>query len=334
MLELLKTLVNIPSVSGAEEKIAHLLSDLLTEKGFSVNRQKVDKNRFNVLATLEPAPVILFCTHMDTVPPFIPFQRDGQRLYGRGVCDAKGALVCMIEAGLQLVEEGLTSFGFLFVVGEETDSDGARQAAALGLETKYIILGEPTQNRLAAGQKGTLVFQIEATGELGHSAYPERGRSAIHHLIHFLNRLQNADWSRDDYFGQTTVNIGKIEGGYSANVISDFARAEGIFRISRDCSSTETHLRSLADEGIKITVRSKTEPQHLGRLKDFQTTIVAFGSDAGHLQPLGQVYLLGPGSIEFAHQEHEQITIADLETAVKLYRKMVMELINRSDSRK
>ncbi len=328
MPALLQKLVNIPSVTGDEGEIGVVLADMLSGYGFSVSRQAVDEKRFNVLALGQDQPQVLLCTHMDTVPPFIPFKRNGQTLLGRGVCDAKGALACMIRAGLNLLQHGIKAFGLLFVVGEETDSDGARTAAQSGLKVPSIVLGEPTQNRLAIGQKGTLVFRVRATGELGHSAYPDRARSAVHHMIDFLYRLQNTDWGQDDYFGSTTVNVGKLEGGYSANVISDFALAQGIFRVAQSCNRIESHLQSLADDRIKIDMLSKTEPQHLGRLPGYESDIVAFGSDAGHLSPMGRVFLIGPGSIEYAHQEHEQINLSELNRAIALYEKMVKDLIH------
>ena len=328
MHQLLEKLVNIPSVTDDELHVADFLSDYMQQSGYQIYKQQVSQNRYNIIGTTGQTPVVLFCTHLDTVAPFIPFKNENGLLTGRGTCDAKGILVTMLEAAKRLQQEGEHRFGFAFVVGEEKKSDGAKKAAELNLGSRAVIIGEPTQSKLAVGQKGVLLFRVRAKGIAGHSAYPQKGDSAIHRLISLLNHWVKLDWGQDSFFGKNTLNIGKLYGGSGANVIADHADAEGIFRVATSLSTLKDILNSVTDEHIEINISSETNPQHLGKLDGFEPTIVSFGSDAAYMKPLGTIYELGPGSIEFAHSDHEQITINEMEQAVPLYIKMVKQILS------
>jgi len=327
MLSLFENLLKIPSPSGQETEMAEYVFGLLQQMGFEVRKQFVDDKRFNVIATTQKTPAVLFCTHMDTVEPQLPVQIDGDIVRARGACDAKGALFSMLLAADQLLKENVEDFGLLFVVGEETNSDGAKKASELSLDSQCVILGEPTENKLAIGQKGTIVFRIEASGTAGHSAYPEAGDSAINRLVDVLNHLSHIEWGSDDILGETTLNIGLLEGGSGANVIADRAYAEGIFRVANDLDVVLKKLLSFETEKLKITIASQSEPQLLSRLHGFETTVVAFGSDAAYLRPLGQVFLIGPGSVRYAHSDREQITMTEINEASKIYERMVKTLL-------
>src|SRR5262245_53892843 len=195
--ELTKRLMSIPSVTGNEREIGEFLSVHLSSLGYRVERQHVTGDRFNVFAFAGEGRV-MFCTHLDTVPPAtIPIREDDDFLYGRGACDTKGIIAAMLQAGDRLRQRGITNFGYMFLVGEETDSIGARTANTWNWTSEYVIVGEPTQNLLARAQKGTLMVTLTATGRAAHSGYPELGSSAIHHLWAVLQDCQNADWSED-----------------------------------------------------------------------------------------------------------------------------------------
>jgi len=237
----------------------------------------------------------------------------------------------MIGAAEDLLEQGITSFGLLFVVGEEKDSDGARAAARLPIESEYVILGEPTENRLAAGQKGTIVFRLRAAGKEGHSAYPELGSSAIHQLIELLSTWQKMDWSRDEEMGANTLNIGKISGGTGANVIAGKAEAEGIMRLATPSGPVLERMKNDLPNSVDLDVVSFSEPMRLFVLDGFDRTVVSFGSDAPYLRTLGEVLMLGPGSIRYAHSAEEQVTVGELEQAKRLYIRLVKELLSRSN---
>jgi len=327
MIELLEKLIQIPSITGDEYQIGQFLIELLKNKGYKVNIQLVDQNRFNIIALTDNDPFIIFNSHIDTVPPYIPYRKEGDIIYGRGACDAKGQIVAIIDAADRLLKENITSFGLLFVVGEEVDSDGAKNAVQLDLNSHYIIICEPTENKLVAGQKGTIVFRIKTKGTGGHSCLPEKGNSAIHQLISFLHGWQEINWGTDAVLGKSTVNIGKISGGSGINILAEQAEAEGIFRVSTSVKQIKQKIYFLNNKRIGIEILSESEPQRLLELDGFEKTIVGFGTDASYLKPLGEILVLGPGSIKVAHCNNENINIEDLYNGSSLLVKMVKQLI-------
>ncbi|MDZ7723940.1 MAG: M20/M25/M40 family metallo-hydrolase [candidate division KSB1 bacterium] len=329
MIHFLEQLVNMASPSGQERQVGEFLADRLQEFGFTVTRQPVDSDRFNILATTKHDPSILFCTHMDTVSPVIPFKRDGATLWGRGCCDAKGQITVMLTAARRLKQAGINNIGLLFVVDEENISAGAKAAATLPVSPDYIIVGEPTDNKLATGQKGVLVCRITAAGTGGHSSMPDQGRSAIHDLVRFLHPWLTRQWGRDPVLGQTFVNIGKINGGTGANILAPQATAMAIFRVTTSIQDIKNQLIDHVPDSIEIEILSASEPQTLIALPGFDTTVVGFGTDAGYLRPLGKILLFGPGSITTAHRQDEHITVEDLETGVTLLEKIVKQLLKR-----
>ena len=328
MVRLLKQLVDIKSTRGGEREIADFVAGYLTRLGFRVDKQPVDEQRFNVLARLEEDPEVLLCTHLDTVAPYIPFRRQGDLIYGRGACDAKGQMAAMLMAAGDLLKQNCRRFGLLFDVGEESTSDGAKMAAKLTPPTKYVIIGEPTQNKCAVGQKGTVVFRADASGKSGHSAYPHLGDSAIHKLIGCVHLWLSLDWGRDKVLGESSLNIGKISGGSAPNVIAASASVEGIFRVSQSTEKIKKQLFLHTGDVIEIKILSQTEPQKLKAVEGFETTVVSFGSDAGYLRPLGEIILFGAGSVQFAHAENEQIRLSDLVHGRKSYVTMVKRLLS------
>lgn len=326
VLELLERMVNIPSPTGQESAVVLEVEQQLTNYGLTISRQAVDDVRFNLVAfNQETEPAILLCTHLDTVLPFRPFSRDGDTCYGRGTCDAKGAAAAMCAAAGELLAFGERRFGLLFVVGEEKSSDGAKKAASLDIGSRYVVLGEPTGNKLASAQKGTIVFRLHSFGQAGHSAYP--GDSAVHKLVALLDDWLQKDWGMDRELGPTTLNIGRIQGGTGSNVIAAEAQAEGIFRISTSVTEVETQLQSTLPPGIRIEILSAAEPLELFTLPDHETITVSFGSDAAYLNPLGRVIMCGPGSIQDAHSEEEKVGVEELHSATDLYVTLVRRLL-------
>ena len=328
MLAFFENLLNIPSPTGSEEEAGEYVFAFLQQMGLKVEKQLVDGRRFNVIATTHEEPRVLLCTHLDTVLPDLPVAIKGDVIYGRGACDAKGALFSMVMAGERLLQKGIREFGFLFVVGEEKNSDGAKKAVNLSLGSEYVVIGEPTDNKLALGQKGSIVFQAVAHGRAGHSAYPQSGDSAIERLVRALYQWQNMDWGRHELLGSTTLNIGKISGGSGANVIAERAEAEGIFRVATSVQEVLEKLLTFCSEKFEIDVSSRSEPQILTPLEGLDTTVVSFGSDAPYLKPLGQVLMLGPGSVKYAHSDNEQIALEELYRASDLYVEIVEKLVS------
>ncbi|MEI6804941.1 MAG: M20/M25/M40 family metallo-hydrolase [Myxococcaceae bacterium] len=316
-------LCEIPSTTGEEQALTNYVSDYLKQQGYEIKLQEVS-NRHNLLA-VRPGitPQILLTTHLDTVPPHIPPVLESGILKGRGVCDAKGIMAAMICAAKDLPEVGL-----LFLVGEETNSDGAK-AAALGFAPKvsYFINGEPTDLKVASAMKGALAFELETSGTTGHSAYPETGHSAIHQLSHDIHILLTHDWPKNTQFGETTLNIGKLEGGRAANVIADHAKALCVMRTTIEHLELEKQIAALLSPSTKLKVLTASSPLLFEAISGFETCVVRFGSDVPHLKSIGTPVLLGPGSILHAHTAQEQISVAELEQSVVIYEKLCRQLI-------
>jgi acetylornithine deacetylase len=331
LFELTRQLIDIESITPNECEIGnflwHLLSSLANRFEGQAERMPVEEGRDNIFVRFGD-PVVVLSTHTDTVPPFFPSREDNDHIWGRGACDTKGIIAAMITAAEQLLETGTRNFGLLFVVGEERNSAGAHMAAQTPRGSKYIINGEPTDNKLALGSKGALRYEIMAQGRMAHSAYPELGESAIEKLLDALERIRRLPLPTDPILGKSTLNIGTIQGGRAPNVIPDSAMAEIFIRVVGDV----TDLRS----GIEKAVRPEAEAQealfipavHLGSLDGFETTVVAFTTDIpAFSNAWGQPFLIGPGSIHVAHTSDERIPKSQLIDAVAIYKKLIQILL-------
>src|SRR5215475_12422646 len=276
--ELTKRLITIPSVTGTEREIGEFLSSHLTSLGYRVERHNVVGDRFNVLAFAGQGRVML-CTHIDTVPPAalpILAREDDDFLYGRGACDTKGIIAAMLEAGNRLRNSGITNFGYMFLVGEETDSIGAKTANALEWNSAYVIVGEPTQNQLARAQKGMLMVNLTVLGRAAHSGYPEMGVSAIKKLLEILDECEAVDWVNDSVLGKGTFNIGVFHGGEAANIVPGRASASIMIRTIEPRSNVEEKLRRVVGNGATIEIVGASDPLVLHVVDGFQTTVVSF----------------------------------------------------------
>ena len=321
VFELTRRLIDIPSVTGEELAVGQFVSGYLEQLGYRVERQEVAPDRFNVIATTDAPPRVVFSTHMDTVPPFIESREDEEFIYGRGSCDAKGIIAAQIFAAQRLRDEGVNEVGLLFTVDEELGSLGAKAANEhpLARECRYLINGEPTDSRLATGTKGSVRVFITTEGRAAHSAYPEAGESAIEKLLDILNDVRACEWPEDPFFGTTTCNIGVISGGTRPNVIADKARAELQIRLGIDIE----HVRKVLEEAVgtrgRLEYSSAHNPVRLFAVNGFEQCVVRFTTDVPYLSQWGKPLLLGPGSILDAHTDHEKISKRELESAVTLY---------------
>jgi len=330
LFELTKSLMSIPSVSGDEEAVGFYLRDHLQSLGWKVELQAVSENQNNVIAYLNDAPGVWLSTHMDTVPPFIPLTEDDEKIYGRGACDAKGIIAAQITAAEQLRKEGMTDVGLLYNVEEERSSTGAKVVNnhPLAAKCEYMINGEPTDNDLAIGSKGTFRLNIKTSGKAAHSAYPEEGDSAIEKLLDILEDIRHTKFPHDDFFGETTVNIGTIDGGTALNVIPPKAEAGLAIRLTTKRAPIEEAVRSLVRDRGEIEILSCSEPVRMLQVDGFKQKVVRFTTDIPHMPNWGTPLLLGPGSILVAHTKDEFVLKKDLETAVQLYVDLVKKLLN------
>jgi acetylornithine deacetylase len=283
----------------------------------------VEGERANVCATSqqEPNPAVFFSTHMDTVPPFIASSEDHDRVYGRGACDAKGIIAVQVAAAEVLKKEDV-HVGLLFLVGEERDSRGAKVANQHPNGSKFLINGEPTENRVAIASKGSLRVQLTTIGRMAHSAYPELGESAIDKLIEALHRLRAMPLPSDPEIGPCTLNVGIIEGGRAPNVISDHARAQLLYRLIGPADQLRRQIVATAGDLAKVEFTLEIPFVRLRTFEGLPTMVAAFTTDIPALSNWGQPLLVGPGSIHVAHTEGEYVEKKQLHEAVELYCKV------------
>ena len=330
---LTRQLVDIESITGNEAAVGNYLYGELCRLGYQTKKMPVEDNRFNVYATSaeQQHPAVVFSTHMDTVPPFIPSSEDAGRIYGRGSCDAKGIIAAQIAAAERLRKQNI-HVGLLFVVGEERDSLGAQVAndsvtSGQLSGCRFLVNGEPTENRLALASKGTLRAEVTATGRMAHSAYPELGESAIDKLIPALTRLRAMPLPSDPEVGPCTLNIGLIEGGRAPNVIPDYAHAELLYRLVGPSQELREQIVAAAGDQVKVTFPLELPFLRLRTIDGLPTMIAAFTTDIPKLTSWGEPLLIGPGSIHVAHTDGEYIEKQQLAEAIDLYCRIAKQLL-------
>jgi acetylornithine deacetylase len=332
VFELTRALIDIESVTNSEKRVGEFLfthlSNLVKHYAGQVERMEVEPARFNVFAHWGQ-PVVTLSTHMDTVPPFFPSREDEGTIWGRGACDAKGIIAAMIASAEKLLGAGKKNFGLLFVVGEEVNGAGALVAARNPRLSRYLINGEPTENKIALGTKGALRYEITARGKLAHSAYPELGHSAIETLLDVLQAVRDIKLPEDELLGRSTLNIGTIQGGRAPNVIADHAQAEIMFRLVGSAASIREALAQVLAGRAEAREQYTTPAQRLEPFPGFPTTVVSFTTDIPSFGiTWGKPFLIGPGSIHDAHTAEEHITKQQLLQAVDIYSEMVTTLTN------
>jgi len=332
IFEFTRELMSIDSTTWQEGAAGRWLRDFLSGAGFAVETQEVSGDRINVYARLGD-PLVTFSSHIDTVPPYIPFREDDEKIYGRGACDAKGIVAAQVYAALRLKEEGAEDLGLLYVVGEEDGSDGARKANEIANRNRFLINGEPTESHQAIATKGALRVVIEASGRTAHSAYPELGESAIEKLLDALERIRRHQWPVDAELGPTTYNIGTITGGRKPNVVPDAASSEVMFRTVFPPDQLLELVRELAGEQVEVKRGFSIPPVRTHIVPDLDrvpTSVVRFATDIPCLTRWGTPILFGPGSIHDAHTRHEFINKSELLEAVETYAKMGRILLRKA----
>ena len=354
--ELFHTLLSFDSTSGKEQEVASWLLEHLEAP--SKQSFEVGDGTLNLLLSWG-SPKVVFCSHMDTVPPYFPPVIDNSIVKGRGSCDAKGQIFAMYTACKELEAQGATDFGLLLLAGEETGSWGAKAFSKTGFQAPFLIVGEPTENKMVSASKGTLSYDLKFTGKAFHSGYPQFGVSAVDLFNEFYNKLKAVDWGMDPELGETTWNIGLLNSDNPQNILSPELTCRLYFRttfashqkvqdwmkgvaLSGAFARTETTpeirdsrgprwSRSDAEERVTPFIAEARgtgdTPAHYVTLPGFASAPVAFGSDAPHLTGFGHKIICGPGSIRFAHRDDEHILVQDLEDAVELYKRMFAMLL-------
>jgi acetylornithine deacetylase len=329
-LALARQLIDIPSTTDNEGDVGTFLFDELTRLGYACRKHAVSETRFNVFAAAGGRPRVVLNSHIDTVPPWFASREDEEHLYGRGACDTKGVLAAMIAAGERLRADHVNDFAFLFVVGEETDSIGAKTANVefKDLGSEYLLVGEPTESTFARASKGALTAFVRFEGIAGHSAYPERGDSAIHKMARAIVEINATSWGSHEILGEATVNVGAVRGGEKPNVIAAAAECDMIFRTVGEPAEVLAKLEAVVGKhGGRITLSRGNRPQFMHVPEGAPSAVVAFNSDVPWLSNLGKPLLFGPGSILDAHGADEKIGKKELLSAVETYAETVKKLL-------
>jgi acetylornithine deacetylase len=334
-IRLTRDLCQIESTTYNEGAVGDFLAGFLAQRGWDVEKTPVEQPaenagggpRWNVYAGQNgETPDLVFSTHMDTVPPYIPFNEDEEFLYGRGVCDAKGILAAQITAAEALRAEGY-KIGLLVVSGEERDSAGSRAANLIPKGNRFLVNGEPTDNCIALASKGALRVSLRSSGKIAHSAYPELGDSAIHKMVQVLARLLAMPLPALEGIGPSTLNIGQISGGHAPNVIADKAEAQVLIRTVTDSASVRAQVVSVVGDQATVEFTLDSPFVRLRAVDGLPTMVAKFSTDIPHLSKWGEPLLLGPGSIHVAHTPDEKIAKKELRESVDLYIKVAKQLL-------
>lgn len=352
--ELFLEMLNIDSTSGKEAGFADFLSERLRTSACRVEKYPVGDGTVNLLFSWGE-PKVVFCSHLDTVPPYIPPTIEGGVVYGRGTCDAKGQIFAMYEACRALEAKGYDGFGLLLLAGEETGSFGAKAFRGQHPGAEWIIVGEPTDNYMTSASKGTKSFEVTFEGKAFHSGYPQYGLSAVEMFNDFMNALRSIVFPTDEILGDTTWNVGKLVSDNPQNILSDrltcrvyfrttFESDEMVCNVMKNMAGEDARLRfgrrqaqdgsdivgkeaAMWQKSMSIKAFGGDSPTKYDTLDGFDTKPVAFGSDAPQLTNFRRKILCGPGSILVAHRPEEHIRLSDLETAVENYIRIFENLI-------
>ena len=326
MLNFLSDILKIESTTGSENTLACYIAEKYTPKGMRCEIQDTDDGRVNLFFKAGQ-PKIVFNSHIDTVPPYIPPTFTQEIIYGRGSCDAKGQLAYLWQASNELIEEGEKDFGLLMTFGEETGSAGAKFANSLLVNTDYIIVGEPTENKLILASKGTNLVKVTIRGRNCHSGYPQFGDNAINRMRKFLDRLDNIGFPPDELMGETTYNIGWLKSDNAQNVVPDLVTFNLFIRTTFASHDTyKEKLENIKDEYTELEYPFNKGPIKFFTVEGFETGVVAYGTDAPSFTNVTNKILYGPGTILVAHTENEHIHIKDLYKAVEDVKKIFRKL--------
>ncbi len=326
VVSLAAELLAIPSLTASEGAAVDFVSRWLVARGWNVTVQEVSVGRGNVWASRSGGGVT-FSTHLDTVPPFFAPRLDGDKLYGRGACDAKGIAAAMLAAADRLASSGESRVDLLLVVGEEKGSDGARAANNLDTRSRFLVNGEPTESKLASGAKGSLRVIVRTRGREAHSAYPQLGQSAIEPLIALLPTIRELPFPSDPVLGETTVNIGVIRGGTEANIIPAHAEAELMVRLVGDVEPIKKQIKKWAKGKAEVEFGSYIPAQRFHTVEGLEVAPVAYTSDIPLLTRWGTPLLFGPGSIHVAHTPEEYVDVNELRASVDTYERLALTLL-------
>lgn len=318
--DLLKKLISIPSPTGSESEVCNFMLDLLNKEGFKTSKYEVGNERFNIVANIGNNPRVYLQAHLDTVPGIIEYSEDDENIYGRGACDTKGSVACMVSAAISCKKQGYKNFGLIFTVGEETDFDGAKKIIQSNFPIPFVIVGEPSSLQIVNEHFGILVIKITAKGKAAHSSKPDEGINAIDKLLETIEKVKSLK-----IHPNTLMSLVLIDGGVADNVIPGLAQATFSFRVSPDDKNDYTsQIKAFStanisvEETLKLNSVHTDVPKELSFIKEKKT--VKYSTELSFFQ---KGVVIGPGDIKYAHGPNEQLPKIELKKAVEVYSQII-----------
>ena len=343
-LDLLKTLVGFPSLSGEEAEIADFVEAHARRAGVDVLRHE-DNVAFGIG---DGEDTLLLNSHLDVVPPssdhpfdpFDPVEQDGV-LYGRGSVDAKASGAAMTTALLSLAADGWAPpTGQVLVALTTNEEAGGKENGLQDLRPHLpsldaAVVGEPTSLRPCVAQKGLLILKIHAHGTAAHAGRSHRGVNAITKGMQAFQQVQALSLDRTDPFlGAPSVTVTLVEGGSANNVVPEHCE----FTVDVRTTPAYTHdeivhlVREEVDADVEVysdrlvpcstpeDARITTAAQ--AALPDTEPFGSPTSSDWVFLHDVPTVKL-GPGPSQRSHTADERIDIDEVRRAVRAYRDLI-----------
>lgn len=343
-VELLKRLIQTPSLSYQEENAANAIRELFDQQGIPYQSMMNNTWCFNQYWD-ESKPVILLNSHIDTVKPvdgwtYDPFGatvEDG-KLIGLGSNDAGGPLVSLLAVFMYFYGREDLPFNLIYAATAEEESSGPNGMALLVKQLKkvdFAIVGEPTQMKLAVAEKGLIVIDCVVKGKAGHAARNE-GINSIYLALKEIEKIQNYKFEKvSPMLGEVKMTVTIIEAGFQHNVVPDICKFVMDVR-TNECYTNEEVTEIISNLlDCEVLPRSKRlnssgiNLDHPFVLKAQQMDIECYGSPTLSDQSLMNYHSvkMGPGDSARSHTANEYIYLDEIRNGIDRYIQLLEGLV-------
>lgn len=338
--DILKDLIKFNTVKDKEnEIIMNYIERCLKSKGF-----KTEYKSKCLIMSIKDNYNLGFLGHTDTViagsnwktDPYEMKEYNG-KLYGLGICDMKGGIASILQAVIETDWEKLKyGIKLYFTYDEEVGFEGIKEIVQKKEKfPNYMIIGEPSNNIIMNASKGLLELKLTFNGISAHSSMPNKGENAIENTIKFLNELKNfynklkEDKNNDFEIEYTTMNIGKINGGKSINIVPNSCEVFIDFRVIKN-----EHISLILNKISKLTKKYNATYSIINNINPFinkneKVCPTNFITEASFIDSENR-YILGVGPVN-PHEENEYITIESLDKLVAQYKNMIYKFCIKSN---
>ena len=381
-IKILTNLIAFKTISGENNSpLIDYCDNILNSLGAeSFRTYDNEKKRVNLFSTLKSKngngkkPIIL-SGHTDVVPvskgwssdPFLATIKN-DKLYGRGSCDMKGFIACVLAYAPIFSSANLDrDIHFSFTFDEETACIGApiliKELKNRGITNGICIVGEPTNMKIIDSHKGCYEYTTYFEGLAGHSSQPQKGVSAVEYAARYVNKLVELRKKlkerepKNSIFDPpySTLQVGGIFGGIAHNVIADKCHVNWETRpvIKEDAIFLNSEIDKYTNETLlpemkKVHPNSSIKKEIIGEIIGFNRLekseacefvssitgdnsreVVSFGTEAGLFQEIGiSTVVCGPGSIDQAHKIDEFIQLDELKKCLQFLEGVKTQSIN------